>query len=213
MSDPQTQRAAEVHPQRKEIARYLLSRGLDPITAEAAPERILVDLGPGHTIEFPAGLAPTAAPIDPAPAEDDPLPVADVVVITWTVDEVAGLAHVLTPTVSPDRWHRYSRGFDQYRPRIRPHAPAANSARLGSYMPTRVGAIPVLCMKSELHLNQDGVKTGDGTATLPVSTGRWYGTCPIPPSTVTSRPRSTPSTSRPPGRSVTTPPTANGPAP
>jgi nucleoside phosphorylase len=26
----------------------------------------------------------------------------------------------------------------------------------------------VLCMKSELHLNQDGIKTGEGTATLPV---------------------------------------------
>ena len=51
---------------------------------------------------------------------------------------------------------------------IRPHAPAANSARLGSYMPTQVGATRVLCMKSELHLNQDGVKTGDDTATLPV---------------------------------------------
>jgi nucleoside phosphorylase len=27
----------------------------------------------------------------------------------------------------------------------------------------------VLCVKSELHLNQDGVRTGDGTATLPVA--------------------------------------------
>ncbi len=35
-------------------------------------------------------------------------------------------------------------------------------------MPATVGATKVLCMKSELHLNQDGVKTGDGTATLPV---------------------------------------------
>ena len=26
----------------------------------------------------------------------------------------------------------------------------------------------MLCIKSELHLNQDGVKTGEGTATLPV---------------------------------------------
>ena len=27
----------------------------------------------------------------------------------------------------------------------------------------------MLCFKSELHLNQDGVRTGDGTATLPVA--------------------------------------------
>jgi hypothetical protein len=35
-------------------------------------------------------------------------------------------------------------------------------------MPVKVGNTSVLCMKSELHLNQDGVKTGEGTATLPV---------------------------------------------
>ena len=107
-------------------------------------------------------------PIDPAPAVDDPLPHADVVVITWTVDEVAGLAHVMTPKVSAQKWHRYARDFETYRPKIRPHAPAATSGRLGSYMPTMVGDTSVLCMKSELHLNQDGVKTGEGTATLPV---------------------------------------------
>jgi hypothetical protein len=35
-------------------------------------------------------------------------------------------------------------------------------------MPSTIGLKRVLCMKSELHLNQDGVKTGEGTATLPV---------------------------------------------
>ena len=108
------------------------------------------------------------APIDPAPSKDDPLPHADVVVITWTVDELAGLARVLTPGVSPARWHLYARDFASYRDKIRPGAPAAHSQRLGSYMPTKVGGTSVLCMKSELHLNQDGVKTGTGTATLPV---------------------------------------------
>lgn len=48
------------------------------------------------------------------------------VIITWTVDEVAGLAHVLTRNVSPDRWHRCARGFEEYKPKIRPHAPAAS---------------------------------------------------------------------------------------
>src|SRR5262249_32824612 len=48
----------------------------------------------------------------------------------------------------------------------RPHAPAAGSRRLGSYLPARVGHTSVLCMKSELHLNQDGITTGVGTATL-----------------------------------------------
>jgi nucleoside phosphorylase len=156
------------HPDRKEIARYLLARGLDPVSSTIDPARALIDLGRDHSIDFPDGLEPTPAPISPAPGPDDPLPEADVVVITWTVDEVAGLAQVMTPSVSPDRWHKYARGFDEYKPKIRPHAPAANSRRLGSYLPTRIGDKRVLCMKSELHLNQDGVTTGVGTATLPV---------------------------------------------
>jgi nucleoside phosphorylase len=117
---------------------------------------------------FPDELAPTPAPISPAPSVDDALPHADVVVITWTVDELVGLAHVLTPGVAPARWHRYARHFADYLPNIRPHAPAANSGRLGSYMPTHIGDTAVLCMKSELHLNQDGRKTAEGKATLPV---------------------------------------------
>ena len=157
-----------LHPQRKEIARFLLSRGLMPETGEPTAEALAVDLGRGEKISFPDGLTPVPHPIDPAPAVDAPLPRADVVVITWTVDEVAGLAHVMTPKVSADKWYRYARNFETYRPQIRPHAPAATSGRLGSYMPTTVGGTSVLCMKSELHLNQDGVKTGEGTATLPV---------------------------------------------
>jgi purine-nucleoside phosphorylase len=31
-----------------------------------------------------------------------------------------------------------------------------------------VGDTNVVCIKSELHLNQDGIKTGEGRATLPV---------------------------------------------
>jgi hypothetical protein len=158
----------DTHPHRKEIARYLLSRGLSPSTADIEPDDLLIDLGKGHKIAYPDGLAPAPQPITPAPDEDDALPEADVVVITWTVDELAGLAHVMTPKVSGERWHKYARNFADYQPRIRPHAPAANARRLASYMPTMVGNTKVLCMKSELHLNQDGVKTGEGTATLPV---------------------------------------------
>ena len=168
MTDSPTTSTTITHADRKEIARYLLARGLDPVTSTIDPARTLIDLGHDHTIAFPDGLEPTPAPISPAPGEDDPLPEADVVVITWTVDEVSGLAHVLTPNIGPEKWHKYARGFDKYQPKIRPHAPAAQARRLGSYLPTQIGDKRVLCMKSELHLNQDGVKTGDGTATLPV---------------------------------------------
>src|SRR3954451_16686920 len=156
MTQQVTKPSGPAHPYRKEIARYLLERGIDPVTAEPDPERVTVDLGSGHKIEYPDGLRPIPAPITPAPSVDDPLPPADVVVVTWTVDELAGLAHVFTPKVSGDRWHRYARSFDTYKDKTRPHSPASNSRRLASYMLTTVGPLRVLCMKSELHLNQDG---------------------------------------------------------
>ena len=162
---------------RKEIARYLLSRGIteadvEPTGAQAAaepaaPAGMLAARIPA--IPFPAGLAPQPQPISPVPASSDPLPKADVVVITWTVDEGDALANVLTPGVGRIHWYPYDRDFDShYRPLIRGGAPSLYVKRLASYMPTTIGQKKVLCMKSELHLNQDGIKTGDGTATLPV---------------------------------------------
>jgi hypothetical protein len=188
-----------VHPQRVEIARYLLGRGLD--AQSLVPSRALLDsaakAGPvlraagrarsragdgargpaGLAVEaaapppltFPAGLAPVRVP---TPADWDPgsvLPAADVVVITWTVDELAGLARVFTPGRSAARWARYAHNFaTDFAPRIRAHAPAANSGRLASFQMVRLAGLNVLLVKSELHLNQDGIKTGTGTATLPV---------------------------------------------
>jgi len=55
------------HPERKEIARYLLSRGLDPVELELASARIAELLAAAPPIEFPEGLAPQPAPVDPAP--------------------------------------------------------------------------------------------------------------------------------------------------
>ncbi len=121
-------------------------------------------------IDWPPGLEPEAVPLDPDPSPDDPLPRADAVVITWTAAEWRALADVLTPGVDgPRRWYRYARSFESYLPSIRPGAPARFSRRLGAYHPARIGSRTVLGLKSELHLNQDGVTTGDGTATLPVA--------------------------------------------
>jgi hypothetical protein len=186
------------HTQRKEIARYLLSRGLDEQTLAPSEEALDVAAAepmfsvppplaapaprgrrraaapvpaaaPATAITFPAGLAPILVP---TPADHDPgapLPRADVVVITWTVDELAGLAKVFTPGHSAAKWARYTHRFDKkYAPRIRRGAPAATSQRLGSFQMVQLAGLNVLLMKSELHLNQDGVKTGEGTATLPV---------------------------------------------
>ncbi len=156
------------HPQRREIARYLLSRGLDDQTL--VPSAAVLNAAAAlPKIAFPDGLTPQPVP---APANwdpDSPLPAADVVVITWTVDELAGLARVFTPGHSAAKWARYAHNYaSKFAPLIRSSAPSATSKRLGSFQMVTVAGLRVLCMKSELHLNQDSIKTGTGTATLPV---------------------------------------------
>jgi hypothetical protein len=116
-----------------------------------------------------AGLAPIPEPIDPAPDPDARLPRCDVVVITWTQAENDALADVLTPGYERRRWYRYRRNFGtHFEPQIRAGAPAKRARRLGSYFPTRIGDQKVICFKSELHLNQDGIENEPGKATLPV---------------------------------------------
>jgi hypothetical protein len=125
----------------------------------------MIDLG----LPFPAGQAPSPQPFPAEPSENDPMPKADVLVVTWTVAEVEALADVLTPGHGRNNWYRYARKFTtDYLPEIRQGAPARAARRLGSYFPTKIANKTVLCVKSELHLNQDGVATGNGTATLPV---------------------------------------------
>jgi nucleoside phosphorylase len=189
--------AKEPHVHRKEIARYLLGRGLDqevaapPSSPSAEQERKRL-----AKVGFAPADAPVPRPISPAPSPGAKLPAADVIVITWTADEADALAHVFTeghswkpvahkktasktgaarktPRASSG-WYGYSRGFASYRGEIRDHAPALKAKRLASYMPVEVAGRKVLCMKSELHLNQDGIVQRDskkgslGKATLPV---------------------------------------------
>lgn len=147
---------------RKSLARQLLSAGMTEADFDNHPTvATTLAAAPGlaahPTIAFPATLRPIPVPIDPMPALDAALPRADVVVITWTVDETMALCDVMTPGFSRDHWYRYARNFDQYLPKIRAGAPARGVMRLASYFPVRIGTKKVLCMKSELHLNQDGI--------------------------------------------------------
>jgi len=119
---------------------------------------------------FPSGLRPKPQALDPVPASGDALPRTDYVVITWTVAEQQALVDVLTPGLTRSDWHPYDRNFEtEFLPEIRYDAPARAARRLASYRRTTIGDKAVLCVKSELHMNQDGVRTGDGTATLPVA--------------------------------------------
>lgn len=156
---------------RKMLARTLLSEGIEPEDEQDEPAvgvdraGLLADL----ELPFPDGFAPVPRPLAAAPNPNDPLPAADVVVITWTVAEQNALCDVMSPGFDRRSWYRYRHRFDEhYAPLIREGAPAYKSRRLGSWFSSTVGSQRVLLFKSELHLNQDGVSTGDGTATLPV---------------------------------------------
>jgi hypothetical protein len=156
------------------IARELLSRGIDPVDLELHPDLTALPAALATTkvlnIPFPAGLNPQPVAPDPNTDTEAPLESADVLLITWTVDEQDALADVFTPQFGRKTWTRYNRNFSEYADQIRPGAPASLAKRLGSWCRTRIGGKAVLCYKSELHLNQDGITNFHGShhTTLPV---------------------------------------------
>jgi nucleoside phosphorylase len=107
-------------------------------------------------IPWPSGLAPIPATAA-LPTPDDPLPDVDVLVVTWTVAESKALADVLTHGHPTTQWQTYRHNFDSsFKPHLRAGAPALQSNCLGIYARCTIGDHSVLCMKSDLHLSQDG---------------------------------------------------------
>jgi len=111
-------------------------------------------------VPWPAGKAPTPQPLAKAPSPASPLPQADYVVVTWTVEEAKALADALTPGYpSKTAWYPYTHNFEtEFVPIIQKGAPSLESKRLASYFLTSIAGKRVICMKSELHLSQDGPK-------------------------------------------------------
>src|SRR5262245_44199755 len=132
----------------KELARELLSFGITDddlsLFPTGAEDALSFNLG----IQYPdPTLAPTPKPLLTVPAPSKKLPQADVLVVTWTVDEQRALADVLTPKFGRNKWYRYNRKYADYDAKIRKGAPAKNARRLGSYFPTEIGNTSVLCFK------------------------------------------------------------------
>ena len=76
-------------------------------------------------LPFAAATRPKPSELADEPDPSDPLPQADVLVVTWTAAEMLALADVLTPSVNPrTKWYRYDRHFEEYLPTIRKGAPA-----------------------------------------------------------------------------------------
>ena len=130
-------------------------------------------------LPWPAGLAPNPQPLDNDPSPDDPLPRADVLVVTWTVAEVEALADTLTPGHGRNTWYRYARRFtEHYLPLLRRGAPSLAARRLGSLLPDpdrlqespllQVGAAP----QPGRHRDRAGARHAAGQGPVPADDRR-----------------------------------------
>jgi nucleoside phosphorylase len=120
-------------------------------------------------IPWPAGLAPT--PVHDVGAGES-LPLADVLIVTWTTDEGHALSRVLTPGLDSHTpaagngdaggarfWKPYVKNYDRIAATMNPRAPArANYHRLGSYWAATIGRRTMTLFKSDSHFSQDGAR-------------------------------------------------------
>ncbi|WP_428339595.1 hypothetical protein [Mycobacterium sp.] len=107
------------------------------------------------SIPWPDGLAPVAVPYG-QPA-NQPLPRADVVVVTWTVAEGQALADVLTPGLPSVSWKPYAHRWNAYESQLTSRSPARQAGCLGYVAQAKIGHVNVLLIKSELHLATDAI--------------------------------------------------------
>jgi len=107
-------------------------------------------------IPWPTGFAPKTGPT-PSARSNAPLPRADVLVVTWTVDEGHALSRVLTPGKdSRNDYKPYTRNFATLAKKMRAGCPAREAGRLGAYWTTRIHGKKVVVFKSDSHMSQDG---------------------------------------------------------
>ena len=107
-------------------------------------------------IPWPKGLAPKTGS-KPRGGRNSPLPRADVLVVTWTVDEGHALSRVLTPGKdSRNDYISYAHNFAAIAKKMRKGCPAIEARRLGAYWTTTIGKKSVVVFKSDSHMSQDG---------------------------------------------------------
>jgi nucleoside phosphorylase len=107
-------------------------------------------------IPWPRGLAPKSGPA-PGGRSDGPLPRADVLLVTWTVDEGHALSRVLTPGKdSRNDYRPYTHNYASIAQKMRAGCPARQAKRLGAYWTTAIGGKKVVVFKSDSHMSQDG---------------------------------------------------------
>jgi len=118
-------------------------------------------------IPWPRGLAPKTG-AKPSRSGGSALPEADVLVVTWTVDEGHALSRVLTPGKdSRDDYVSYAHNYATIAKKMRKGCPAVKAKRLGAYWTTTIGERKVVVFKSDSHLSQDTKKLPVAGGTLP----------------------------------------------
>jgi len=96
------------------------------------------------------------------------LPKADVLVVTWTVDEGHALSRVLTPGKdSRNDYVAYRHNFARISKKMRKGCPALEAGRLGAYWTASIAGKKVVIFKSDSHLSQDVKKAPKPGETLP----------------------------------------------
>ena len=107
-------------------------------------------------IPWPNGLAPQTGNA-PSGTSASPLPEADVLVVTWTVDEGHALSRVITPGKdSRNDYRSYTHNFAAVSSKMRNRCPAIKAKRLGVYWTTKIGGKSVVVFKSDSHMSRDG---------------------------------------------------------
>jgi nucleoside phosphorylase len=96
------------------------------------------------------------------------LPKADVLVVTWTVDEGHALSRVLTPGKdSRNDYVSYKHNFTRIAKKMRKGCPALQAGRLGAYWTAKMGGKTVVVFKSDSHMSQDTKVAPKASQTLP----------------------------------------------
>jgi Phosphorylase superfamily len=106
-------------------------------------------------IPWPKGLAPKTGN-KPAGGSKRPLPRADVLVVTWTMDEGHALSRVLTPGKdSRNDYVPYTHNYAAIARTMSRGSPAVEAKRLGTYWTTTIGRTKAVVFKSDSHMSQD----------------------------------------------------------
>jgi len=107
-------------------------------------------------VPWPSGLAPKTGAA-PRGRRGGPLPRADVLVVTWTVDEGHALSRVLAAGKdSRNDYRKYTHNYAAIAGKMRRGCPGRQAKRLGAYWTTTIGKKTVVVFKSESHMSQDG---------------------------------------------------------